>query len=395
MDEQSTHAEVPLVGHTVEPVVVRLSDSVTLIHGDCRDCLPIEADAVITDPPYFRVVSDAWDRQWDTAEGFLDFIGDRCSAWHRDIKPNGSLYCFASPKMAARVECKIAERFNVLNSIIWDKGRISRMAGKEDERLRQFVPMSERIIFAEHYGADNIAKGEAGYQTKCDELRGFVFEPLRAYLAGERDRAGIDNATINAAWCAWKGVSSTSQTQKWFSNSCFNPPTAEAYQWLRELFNKGGGEYLRREYEDLRREYEDLRREYEDLRQEYEELRRPFFLKQDEQHTDIWSFDAPPNASDRHPCAKPISLMEHIVTASTKPGQTVRDDFMGGGSTGIACIRTGRKFIGIEKDARYFEIARKRMEAELMQGTFDFSGGAVAPTHNHTGQARPQAKEQA
>lgn len=364
----------------LQPVVVRLSDSVTIINADCRDVLPMECDAVVTDPPYFRIVSDAWDRQWDTAEGFLAFIGDRCSAWHRDIKPNGSLYCFASPIMAARVECKIAERFNVLNSIIWDKGRISRMAGKKDERLRQFVPMSERIIFAEHYGADNIAKGEAGYQTKCDELRGFVFEPLRAYLAGERDRAGIDNATINAAWCAWKGVACTSQTQKWFSSSCFNPPTLEAYKWLRRLFNTQGGDFLCREYDDLRLEYEHLR-------QEYEELRRPFFLKQDEQHTDIWSFNAPPNASNRHPCAKPIDLLEHIVTASTRPGQTVRDDFMGGGSTGIACIRTGRKFIGIEKDPTYFEIAKKRIAAELAQGTFDFGGGAAAHTHNPTDHA--------
>jgi site-specific DNA-methyltransferase (adenine-specific) len=41
---------------------------------------------------------------------------------------------------------------------------------------------------------------------------------------------------------------------------------------------------------------------------------------------------------------------------------------MGGGSTGIACIRTGRKFVGIEKDARYFEIARQRLENELRQG---------------------------
>ena len=55
---------------------------------------------------------------------------------------------------------------------------------------------------------------------------------------------------------------------------------------------------------------------------------------------------------------------------------------MGSGTTGLACIRTGRKFIGIEKDARFFEMARKRLEAELMQGTFDFCGGAVAPTHN-------------
>jgi site-specific DNA-methyltransferase (adenine-specific) len=344
---------------------------VEIWHADCRDVPPVECDAVVTDPPYFRVKGEAWDRQWDNAAAFLDFIGERVTAWERDLRPNGSLYCFASPKMAARVECKIGERFNVLNSIVWDKGRLSRMAGKEDERLRQFVPMSERIIFAEHYGADNMAKGEAGYQAKCDELRGFVFEPLRAYLDGERKRANVDKADCNVA-CGFSHSSGGMASRHYFSASQWCLPTSEHYAALRDLFNRNGGEYLRREYEDLRQEYEDLR-------QEYEALRRPFFLKQDEQHTDIWSFDAPPNATDRHPCAKPLALLEHIITASTRPGATVRDDFMGGGSTGIACIRTGRKFIGVEKDAHYFEVARARLENELRQGRLPlmYNGGAT------------------
>jgi site-specific DNA-methyltransferase (adenine-specific) len=343
---------------------LKLSDSVTIIHGDCRDVPPVVCDAVVTDPPYFRVKDEAWDRQWDNAAAFLEFIGERVLAWHRDLRHNGSLYCFASPKMAARVECKIGERFNVLNHIVWPKSDMPTHALKYgDDSFRKYVQKSERIIFAEHYGADNVAKGEAGYQAKCDELRGFVFEPLRKYLAGERDRAGIDNATINAAWCSWKGVACTSQTQKWFSSSCFNPPTAEAYQWLRELFNRNGngGEYLRREYEDLRREYEDLRKEYE-------ALRRPFAVSPAVPYTDVWTFPTVQAYDGKHPCEKPLAMLEHIITASTRPGATVRDDFMGGGSTGVACIRTGRKFIGIEKDARYFEIARQRLENELRQG---------------------------
>jgi DNA modification methylase len=54
--------------------------------------------------------------------------------------------------------------------------------------------------------------------------------------------------------------------------------------------------------------------------------------------------------------------------ASVQEGATVLDPFMGSGSTGVACIRTGRKFIGVEKDARYFELARQRLENELRQG---------------------------
>ena len=73
-----------------------------------------------------------------------------------------------------------------------------------------------------------------------------------------------------------------------------------------------------------------------------------------------------------HPTQKPIGLMEWIV--SVAPAGTICDPFMGSGTTGIACIRTGRKFIGIEKDPDYFEIARRRLERELAQGRLELAG---------------------
>jgi hypothetical protein len=69
-----------------------------------------------------------------------------------------------------------------------------------------------------------------------------------------------------------------------------------------------------------------------------------------------------------HPCPKPIEWMVWLVSLVTRTGETVLDPFMGSGTTGIACIRTGRKFIGIEKDAKYFEIAKERIKKELRQG---------------------------
>jgi site-specific DNA-methyltransferase (adenine-specific) len=360
----------------MKPLVVRLSDSVEIWHADCRDVLPVECDAVVTDPPYFRVKGEEWDRQWDNAAAFLEFIGERVTAWHRDLRPNGSLYCFASPKMAARVECKIGERFNVLNrirwvkeagwhnvlnTITWAKPPYSTKAEMFDKpTMRAFFPASERIIFAEHYGADNMAKGEAGYQAKCDELRGFVFEPLRAYLESEVTRAGLSKRWLKDKWMAETNTKSE-LPRHWIEQAQFELPTAERYEWLRGHCNRNGGEYLRREYEDLRREYEYLRREYEDLR-------RPFAVTAAVPYTDVWTFPTVQAYEGKHPCEKPLAMLEHIITASTRHGATVRDDFMGGGSTGIACIRTGRKFVGIEKDARYFEIARKRLENELRQG---------------------------
>ena len=331
-----------------------------VITGDCLEVMPTLADSsvdlILTDPPYFKVKNEWWDRQWDTAAGFLSWLDEVLAQFYRVLKPNGSLYLFASPKMAARVEVLTGERFNIVNSITWAKPGQPYAEKYGPENFRGYVEMSERIIFAEHYGADGYAKGESGYTAKCDELRGFVFEPLRAYLAGERDRAGIANADINAAWCEWKGVNSTSQTQKWFSNSCFNPPTLEAYQWLRETFSRHnhGGEYLRREYEDLRREYEDLRREYEDLR-------RPFSVTADVPYTDVWTFPTVQAYPGKHPAEKPQALLRHIIAASSKPGAVVLDAFAGSGSTGIAARELGRDFIGIEKDNTWADYARERI----------------------------------
>ena len=62
-----------------------------------------------------------------------------------------------------------------------------------------------------------------------------------------------------------------------------------------------------------------------------------------------------------HPTQKPVALMEYLIKTYSKEGETVLDFAMGSGTTGIACINTGRRFIGIEKDAIYFEIASKRI----------------------------------
>ena len=63
-----------------------------------------------------------------------------------------------------------------------------------------------------------------------------------------------------------------------------------------------------------------------------------------------------------HPTQKPVALLEYLIRTYTNEGEVVLDNAMGSGSTGIACLNTGRNFIGIEKDAGYFEIARKRLD---------------------------------
>jgi site-specific DNA-methyltransferase (adenine-specific) len=62
-----------------------------------------------------------------------------------------------------------------------------------------------------------------------------------------------------------------------------------------------------------------------------------------------------------HPTQKPVALMEYLIKTYTNEDEVVLDFTMGSGSTGVACMNTGRKFIGIEMDKDYFEIAAKRI----------------------------------
>lgn len=63
-----------------------------------------------------------------------------------------------------------------------------------------------------------------------------------------------------------------------------------------------------------------------------------------------------------HPTQKPIDLLEVLIKTSSKEGDVVFDGFMGSGSTGVACLKNNRNFIGIELDEKYFEIAKNRIE---------------------------------
>jgi DNA modification methylase len=66
-----------------------------------------------------------------------------------------------------------------------------------------------------------------------------------------------------------------------------------------------------------------------------------------------------------HPCPKPLEWMVWLIERTTLPGETVLDPFMGSGTTGVACVKTGRNFIGIEINPDYHAIAEKRIAAEL------------------------------
>ena len=75
--------------------------------------------------------------------------------------------------------------------------------------------------------------------------------------------------------------------------------------------------------------------------------------------------DIPSVGGTTHPTQKPVALMEYMIKTYTNPGDVVLDNTMGSGTTGVACMNTDRRFIGIERDEGYFKIAKDRIDAAI------------------------------
>lgn len=77
--------------------------------------------------------------------------------------------------------------------------------------------------------------------------------------------------------------------------------------------------------------------------------------------TSIVTFSTDKQKAALHPTQKPVALLEYLIRTYSHTGDLVLDSFMGSGSTGVACINCGRRFIGIEKDSEYYKIADRRL----------------------------------
>jgi adenine-specific DNA-methyltransferase len=314
--------------------------TVELHLGDCLEVMrgmdDKSVDAVITDPPYFRIVDAQWDRQWKTLDEYLAWLKLASKEWRRLLKDNGSLYVFADDKVAAYVQVELDKEFLLLNHLIWNKqggGKAVMYA----PNFRCYAPTHERILF---YSAQY---DPTGWETVKLDMNNFV--PLREYFRKYQEAMGLNIKQINSRL----GHRKAEHAFYWGSTQ-WDLPTPETYAELAKIPSNHG--FVRREYEDLRREYEDLRRPFNADGETLDVITGPIVSAKD---------------NTAHPTTKPLWLMQRLVTVSTNPDMTVLDCFMGSGTTGVACVQTGRNFIGIEIDPTYYDIAERRIAEAQMQ----------------------------
>lgn len=85
--------------------------------------------------------------------------------------------------------------------------------------------------------------------------------------------------------------------------------------------------------------------------------------------TSVLTFSKPHSSVAKHRTEKSVELLEYLIKTYTNEGETVLDNCMGSGSTGVACINTNRNFIGIELSKKYFDIANERMNKATIEHT--------------------------
>ena len=327
-----------------------------LYNGDCLEVMQEisdkSVDLILIDPPY-NISKAKWDK-WKTVEMYVEFMGKTFKECERVLKENGSFYFFHNDFLQmAELQCWINKNTKfIFKSLITinksDNSYVKDLYGSM-KNFRNYLNVNEYCLYYTF-------QDETGLNKIYDDKE--CFTSIKRYLKEEKKKSGLTNKDLSLIFSEYtnkKGYLNRSVVEHYFLNKQWFFPTENIYE---NVLQKTG--YFQKPYEDLRREYEDLRQEYEELRQEYEGQRYTFNGKEGIENNLTYSFRK--EKKYKHPTQKPVKLMEDIIKISSNENDLVLDCFMGSGSTGVACVNTGRRFVGIEIDSNYFNIAKERIE---------------------------------
>lgn len=274
---------------------------------------------ILTDPPYHTTKKDNihGDTAFKEDEDFLEWMMEYAKQWRRVLKPNGSLFCFCSPAMSARLEVGFSKYFNILSQITWTKPNEPGFDGwkqkMKKESLRQWYSHTERIIFVEPSYDGNLRRSYFGN-----------------LLREKRVEAGLSGHKLTELVGAYGRVNHGGAVSNWEAGR--NIPSREQYEKLcRALVETGKVKKM----------------------PIYEDAIRPFKVDSSKEFTDVWNFPSVRPHKAKHPAEKPLDMLIHAIEATTYPGDIVLDCFSGSGNTGLAALRTDRMAILMDIDPKW------------------------------------------
>ncbi len=310
---------------TAENALVAQGDSLALLR-----LLPDHSvSLILTDPPYHSTKKENiyGDTEFAQDSHYVEWMQEFAKEWRRILRPNGSLYCFCASEMAARLEVMFSTDFNVLSSIVWTKPNEPGFDGwkgkMKKEALRQWYPHSERVIFAEPAVEGNLHRS-----------------PFGDFLRSVRKRAGLTAHRLAGLTGAYGNINHGGAVCNWEAGR--NIPSREQYEKMCDAIVATGKVASMPPYEDAV---------------------RPFFMDGTKEFTDVWNFPSVRPYKGKHPAEKPASLLEHVITASSYPGDIVLDCFAGSGSTALAALRLQRCALAMEIDPEWASEIAARVQA--------------------------------
>jgi DNA modification methylase len=341
----------------------------TLHHGDCLEVMASmdagSVDAVVTDPPYGL---EFMGKHWDHGLPSVDFWTEAL----RILKPSHYLLAFGGTRTWHRLACALEDAgFEIRDTLMWLYGSgfpkgtaclkpawepiiLARKPGpKRALGIEECRIGTTKDVPASGTDAGSVCYGKRGPRTV--DMDGFN-PNLGRYPANlildEEAGAMLDGMTGNRqSGGRIDGGSCVGLRGNEFDHPCNNPIAGDSGGASRFFYcakasrsERDGGMWCVPESE-----YDHSGARGHTLNGDGSPRPRPR-----------------PRANT-HPTVKPLALMKWLVKLVAHPGDTVLDPFTGSGTTGVACVELGRDFVGIEREAEYVEIARRRIEAAAAQ----------------------------
>jgi site-specific DNA-methyltransferase (adenine-specific) len=307
-------------------------------HGDCFDLLPKipdgSVDLILIDPPYYRVVSEEFDREWKSIEEYQIFVEKLAIEFKRILKANGSFLCFTDGNNNAYSQVVYDKYFKLLNLLVFYKrdGFHNKTISSNKNKLRSFCNSYETCLFYETKEQKQI---ETSLPKDCELLR--IMQELKRKL--EAKTGENVNRIEGLKYMA----------KHYFSVSQFELMKEPVFNRLLAILDN-----------DFAHSYEDLKAEYEKITQSKRYFNDYNDNMSDCQHT-TWTGQIFLDGII-HPTQKPLPLIKEMIQKTSRENDLVLDCFSGSGTTAIACQQLNRKFIAIEKDKKYFETSTQRLK---------------------------------